>query len=69
MNEWKNKKQNIYHADLNVILMVENVTRIKTGVTINVSVSVKIKKKKHRECVKMIILEILPQAVVKMVNM
>ena len=27
------------------------------------------KKKKHRECVKMIILEILPQAVVKMVNM
>ena len=45
MNEWKNKKQNIYHADLNVILMVENVTQIKTGVTINVSVSVKIKKK------------------------
>ena len=50
MNEWKNKKQNIYHADLNVILMVENVTQIKTGVTINVSVSVKIKKKASWVC-------------------
>ena len=34
-----------YHVNVNVILMVENVTRIKSGITINVGVSVKIRKK------------------------
>ena len=32
-----------YHVNVNVILMVENVTRIKSGITINVGVSVKIR--------------------------
>ena len=34
-----------YHVNVNVILMVENVTRMKSGITINVGVSVKIRKK------------------------
>ena len=34
----------MYHASLNVSLMVSNVTQIKSGATINVSVSVKVRK-------------------------
>ena len=37
-----NESKNIYHANVNVSLMVENVIQIKSGITINVSVSVKI---------------------------
>ena len=32
----------IYHANVNVSLMVENVTHIKSGITISIDVSVKI---------------------------
>ena len=34
----------MYHANVNVSFMVENVTRIKSGITISVGVSVKIVK-------------------------
>ena len=33
--------QNIYHANVNVNLMVENLIQIESGITINVNVSVK----------------------------
>ena len=33
--------QSMYHASVNIILMVENVTQIKNRTTINVDVSVK----------------------------
>ena len=46
--------------------MVENITQIISGITINVDASVKIQKNKM--CVKTIIFGILSQAVVKMVN-
>ena len=46
--------------------MVENITQIKSGITINVDASVKIQKNKM--CTKTIIFGILLQAVVKMVN-
>ena len=36
--------QNIYHATVNVSLMVENITQIKSGAKINVGVCAKIKK-------------------------
>ena len=34
-------EQNIYHANVNVNLMEENVIQIKSGITINVDASVK----------------------------
>ena len=40
MNE--NNQQSIYHANVNVNLMVENVIQITSRVTINVYVSLKI---------------------------
>ena len=46
--------------------MVENITQIKSGITINVDASVKIQKNKM--CANTIIFGILLQAVVKMVN-
>ena len=36
--------QNIYHATVNVSLMVENITQIKSGAKISVGVCAKIKK-------------------------
>ena len=33
--------QNMYHANVNAYLMVENVVQIKSGITINVGASVK----------------------------
>ena len=36
----------MYHANVNVNLIVKNVPRIEIGITINVGASVKIKKKK-----------------------
>ena len=39
----------MYHASVNVSFMVENVTRIKSGITISVGVSVKILKE-HNSC-------------------
>ena len=44
INELKTLK-GIYHANINVTLMVESVIRIKSGTTINTVVSVKMKKK------------------------
>ena len=38
---------NIYHLNVNVKLMLENVIQIKSGTITNVDVSVKIWKKKH----------------------
>ena len=37
----QNHKKNIYHANVNVNLMVENVIQIKSGLKKNVDVSVK----------------------------
>ena len=37
----QNHKKNIYHANVNVNLMVENVIQIKSGLRKNVDVSVK----------------------------
>ena len=34
--------QSIYHLNVNVNLIVENLTQIKNGITINIEVSVKI---------------------------
>ena len=41
----------IYHANVNVNLMVENVIETKSGITINVGASVKMEKK-YRVCEK-----------------
>ena len=43
--------QNIDHVCGNASLMVENVTQIKTGITINVGASVRIEKR-YRVCEK-----------------
>ena len=51
----------------NVILMLEKVTRIKSGITISVGVSVKTRK--NIMCAKTVIFEILLRVIVKMVNM
>ena len=53
----------IYHANVNVTLMEENVIHINDGITINVDKSVK-----NMIHVKMIIFGILLHVVVKMAN-
>ena len=58
----------MYHANVNVNLIVKNVPRIEIGITINVGASVKIKKKKKTLCVQKITLGILLYAVAKMLN-
>ena len=55
-----------YHVNVNVNLMVENVTRIKSGIIINVFVSAKIQKNIMHA--KRIIFGILLHVVVKMLN-
>ena len=40
----QNHSQNLYHANLNANLMVENVIQIKSRIMINVNVSAKIQK-------------------------
>ena len=40
--------QNMYYANVNVHLILKNITQIKIGITINVGASVKIKKKNMR---------------------
>ena len=37
-------EQNIYHANVNVNLMIENIAQIKSGITINVNVTVRTSK-------------------------
>ena len=44
-NKWIENIESIYHANVNLNLMIENVIQIKRGITINVDVSVKIWKK------------------------
>ena len=55
-----------YDVNVNVNLMVENVTRIKSGIIINVFVSTKIQKNKMHS--KRIIFGILLHVLVKMLN-
>ena len=57
----------MYHANVNVNLIVENVANIKSVITINVGVSVKIQQ--NIMFTKNTILRILLQVVVKMENM
>ena len=54
------------HANVNVNLMVENVIKIKSEITINIGVSAK--SQKNVICAKKIIFGILLHVVVKMVN-
>ena len=56
-----------YHVNAKINLMVENLTQIKSGITVNVCVSVKFQT--NMMCVKKIIFGILLHVVVKMVNM
>ena len=56
-------KESIYHANVNVNLMIENVIQNESGITINSNVSVK-----NIIYVKKIMFGILLHAVVKMVN-
>ena len=57
----------MYHAGVNVSLMVANVTEIKSETAINISVNVKIWK--NITCAKKIIFGILLHVVAKMANM
>ena len=57
----------MYHANVNVNLIVENVANIKSVITINVGVSVKIQQ--NIMFTKNTILRILLHVVVKMENM
>ena len=56
----------MYHVNMNISLMIVNVTRIKSGILINVGVSAKIFKKIMRA--KEIMFGILQHAVLKMMN-
>ena len=56
-------KESIYHANVNVNLMIENVIQNESGITINSNVSVK-----NIIDVKKIMFGILLHVVVKMVN-
>ena len=70
LNDFSKKvyeKQNIYNRNTSLNLIVENVTQIKSGVTISVGVSVKTLKKIM--CEKKVKFGILLRVVVKMVNM
>ena len=40
---YKKRHQNTYHANVNLNLMVENVTEIRSGIKMNVDVSAKIR--------------------------
>ena len=63
INESKALKKNMYHAIVNVNLMVESVIQIKRGIMINVDTNVK-----NIIYVKKIIFGILLHVVVKTVN-
>ena len=59
-------QQSVYHTNVNVNLVVENVIQIKSGITINIDVCPKIWK--NVKCVKNIIFAILIYLVKKTVN-
>ena len=40
---YKKRHQNMYHANVILNVMVENVTEIRSGITMNVDVSAKIR--------------------------
>ena len=61
-----NRKNNMYQANVHVNLIVENVTQIKSGITITVGASVKIHK--NIVCLNKVIFGILLHVVVKTVN-
>ena len=54
----------VYHANVNVNLMQENVTQIKSGITINVDVSAKIRE--NIICAKNFLMRILVHVLEKM---
>ena len=56
-------QQSIYHANVNISLIVEDITQIKSGIVVNIDVSLR-----NIKYVKKIILAILLYVVVKMVN-
>ena len=56
----------MYHVNVHVSLMEENVTWMKSGIPINAGVSSKIQE--NIVCVKKIVLEILLHAIAKMMN-
>ena len=56
----------MYHTNVNVNSIVENVTLIKIGITINVGVNVKIRQDLYA---KKIIFSILLHILVKMIDM
>ena len=57
----------MYHGNININLMVENVTQSKSGIMVSVGVNVRIHK--SIICVKNIILEMLLHVLVKMADM
>ena len=59
-------KQNIYYVNVNVSLIVSNITRIKIGIMINIRASAKTVK--NIVCAKRITADILLHLVVKVVN-
>ena len=59
-------KQNMYHVNVNVSLIVANVTRIKIGIMINVRASAKVQK--NIVCAEKIIAEIPLHVAVKVVS-
>ena len=60
------KQQDIRHANVNVNLMVENVTQIKNGIKINITVGANIQEKM---CTKKVIFGILLNVLVKIFDM
>ena len=62
----KNINKTYVHTNVNVNSIVENVTLIKIGITINVSVNVKIRQDLYA---KKIIFSILLHILVKMIDM
>ena len=58
--------RHMYHTNVNVNSIVENVTLIKIGITINVGVNVKIRQDLYA---KKIIFSILLHILVKMIDM
>ena len=66
INKSKIFKKNMYHANVNVNLMVKNVIQIKSGTTRNAGANVKILK--NIMCGKKILFRILLHVVAKMVN-
>ena len=58
-------QQNIYHASVNVSFLVEDVTWIKSGITISVGLSAKIQK---NISAKKVLFGILQHVAAKMVN-